>query len=51
MFFSRALLLQYEKVQRQMIGPLFRKFGQSLYRYGAKVQNEFFHEDKCNNHC
>jgi len=47
MFFSRGLLLQYERFQKNLLGPIYRKFGQYLYKYGAKIQNEFFHEDRC----
>lgn len=47
MLFSRALFLQCEKLQRGMIGPWFRHLGQSLYKLGARIQGNFFHEDTC----
>ncbi len=48
MFFTRGLLLQYENFQKKLLGPIIRNLGQNLYRYGARVQNEFFHEDRRN---
>jgi len=49
MFVSRALLLQYENFSRNTLGPALRKIGQSMYKASARIQGEFFQEDRCNN--
>ena len=46
MFFSRAILLQYEKLQQRVIGPQLRSLGQRLYKFGANLQGDLFHEDR-----
>ena len=46
MLFSRALLLQYDKFQHRFLGPQLRKVGQRLYKLGASLQGELFHEDR-----
>ena len=48
MFFSRALLLQYDKFQIKFIGPQLRRLGQRLYKYGASIQGDLFHEERRN---
>lgn len=46
MLFSRALLLQYDKFQFRFIGPQLRKLGQRMYKLGASLQGDLFHEDR-----
>lgn len=49
MFFSRALLLHMENVQRKYMAPGLRSLGQRLYRLGGKIQGDSFVEEKRNN--
>ena len=46
-FLWRGLLLQYENYQVKTLGPSLRKFGQKMYKFGAKIQGDMFKEDRC----
>ncbi len=44
-FLWRGLLLHYENYQTKRLGPILRKAGQKLYKFGAKIQGDRFKED------
>jgi len=45
-FLFRGLLLQYENFQTKRLGPSLRSIGQTLLKTGARLQGEYFQEDR-----
>lgn len=46
MFLSRNLIVKWENLQMKVLGPKLRQYAQSLYKLGARVQGDYFQEDK-----
>jgi hypothetical protein len=45
-FVWRGLLLRWENYEVKKLGPKLRYYGQKIYKLGAKIQGDFFQEDR-----
>ena len=44
--FKGVLYFKLETLTARVLGPIFRRTGQSLYRSGVSMQGEYGHEDR-----
>jgi len=44
--FKGVLYFKLETLTARVLGPMFRRAGQSMYRSGVAFQGEFGHEDR-----